>query len=45
VILPGEVQPERLLEELHQAGFGTARLQGVEASLEDVFLALSAKRA
>jgi len=45
VILPREVQPERLLEELHQAGFGAARLQAVEASLEDVFLALSGKRA
>lgn len=45
VILPREVQPDRLLEELHQAGFGAARLQAVEASLEDVFLALSGKRA
>jgi len=45
VILPKEVQPDRLLEELHQAGFGAAHLQAVEASLEDVFLALSAKRA
>ena len=45
VILPREVQPERLLEELHQAGFGAARLQAAEASLEDVFLALSGKRA
>jgi len=45
VILPREVQPDRLLEELHQAGFGAARLQAAEASLEDVFLALSGKRA
>ena len=45
VILPVDVQPDRLLEELHQAGFGAAHLQAVEASLEDVFLALSAKRA
>lgn len=41
VILPREVQPDRLLQERQQAGFGAARLQAVEASLEDVFLALS----
>ncbi|RCK72546.1 MAG: putative ABC transporter ATP-binding protein [Anaerolineae bacterium] len=41
VILPREVAPDRLLQELQQAGFGAARLQAIEASLEDVFLALS----
>lgn len=43
VILPREVEPNRFLQELQQAGYGNARLEAVEASLEDVFLALSGK--
>lgn len=43
VILPKEVQPTRLLDALQQAGYAEARLEPVEASLEDVFLALSGR--
>lgn len=44
VILPKSVEPSQLLAELQSAGYLTARIEAVEASLEDVFLALSGKR-
>lgn len=43
VILPKELEPSRLLEELQQAGYCEAQIEPVEASLEDVFLALSGR--
>ncbi len=41
VILPKEIDGAQLLDELHRSGYPDARLEAVEASLEDVFLALS----
>ena len=43
VILPKEIEAAQLLHQLQQAGFAEARMEAVEASLEDVFLALAAK--
>lgn len=43
VILPKEVEPSCLLAELHQAGYSKACIEPAEASLEDVFLALSGR--
>lgn len=43
VILPKELEPNRLLEELQQAGYRETQIEPVEASLEDVFLALSGR--
>jgi ABC-2 type transport system ATP-binding protein len=43
-ITPHEVDKNILLSSLHEAGISDVRIEGVEPSLEDVFLALAAGR-
>ena len=42
-ITPDDVKAETLLERLAEAGLREARAEPVEATLEDVFLALAAR--